>query len=104
MYRRLNQPVRLSMQHVVGFCIIAAPSMLVAIGACAHAFKHKSWPLKVLWAGVILNCLLIVVFFYGFALAFNHDVLVITAVLIEFVLTIGTLIAAYAHRITFGTK
>jgi hypothetical protein len=104
MYRRLNQPVRLSMQHVVGFCIIAAPSMLVAIGACAHALKQKSWALKVLWAGVILSSLLIILFFYGFAVAFNHDALGITAVLMEFVLAIVTLITAYAHRITFSAK
>jgi hypothetical protein len=78
--------------------------MLVAIGACAHALKNKSWALIVLWAGVILNSLLIILFFYGFALAFNHDVLGMTAVLLEFVLAVGTLIAAYSHRPTFSTK
>jgi len=78
--------------------------MLVAIGACAHALKQKSWALKMLWAGVILNSLLIILFVYGFALAFNHDVLGIAAVVVEFVLAIGTLIAAYAPRIAFSTK
>lgn len=103
-YRRLDQPVRLSMQHVVGFCIIAAPSILIAIGACTHALKQKSWALKVLWIGVIVNSLLIILFFYGFAVAFNHDVLGIAAVVVEFVLAISTLTAAYSHRIAFSTK
>jgi hypothetical protein len=69
--------------------------MLVAIGACARALKNKSWVLTVLWAGVIVNSLLIVLFFYGFAVAFNHYVLGIAAVVVEFVIAISTLIAAY---------
>lgn len=93
-YRNLGRPVRVSLEHVLAFIVVAAPGLLVTISAGIHAWTERDRALQAVWVTVTLACALLLFYGFGFALVFNQNPVGLIAVVTQCVMAIVTLLAA----------